>query len=220
MVSRDPDPKTKRIITLLALSGILSLLLASVILILTFLPVIQEELKYFLNKPDSNVIVTLSASDNNKKSIEPIDPEYSIVIPKIGANAPVISNVDPSNPNIYQYALTKGIAHARGTSFPGSGGNIFLFAHSAGDFYEANKYNAIFYLLYKLKPQDDIYVFYKGSKYRYFVTQTNIVNDSEIQYLKPSSGNGLEQLTLMTCWPPGTTLKRLVITAHNKQFSD
>lgn len=166
------------------------------------------------SRPNNDVVVDVNPPTSAENAIEPVDAEFGIVVPKISANAPIVAQVDPNRPEVYQYALTKGVAHARGTSLPGEGGNIFLFAHSAGDFYDANRYNAVFYLLYKLEPQDDLYVFYKGTKHHYSVTQSRIVDASEVQYLKPASGNGSEQLTLMTCWPPGTTLKRLVVTSQ------
>ena len=76
----------------------------------------------------------------------PIDPLFSILIPKIGANARVFPNVDPSNPNVFLPILQNGVAHSQGTFFPGQKGNIYLFAHSTDNFWDVGRYNAIFYL--------------------------------------------------------------------------
>lgn len=144
----------------------------------------------------------------------PEDPEYSLVIPKIGANAKVVSNVDPGNEEEYLESLKYGIAHAKGTSFPGEGGHVFMFAHSTDYIWNIGSYNAVFYLLYKLEIGDEVNVFYKGQRYVYDVTEKAIIMPEQVEYLTRTPES--ETLTLQTCWPPGTTLKRMVVTAKRK----
>jgi sortase A len=182
------------------LFGTILLSLAIVIFIATFSPVIKSELNYQLNvSRPQNVFIT------------PVDPDFSIIIPKINANAKVIKNVDPFNSKLYQQALTQGVAHAKNTALPGATGNIFIFAHSAGNWYEANQYNAVFYLLNKLIAGDEIDIYYQAKKYKYSVSEIKFVKGNDISYLSNSSKK--DQLTLMTCWPPGTTLRRLIVIA-------
>ncbi|MBI1982404.1 MAG: hypothetical protein HYS68_02380, partial [Candidatus Levybacteria bacterium] len=71
----------------------------------------------------------------------PKDTEFSILIPKIGASARVFPNVDSSSQDEFLPILQKGIAHAKGTVFPGMKGNIYLFAHSADNFWNIGRYN-------------------------------------------------------------------------------
>jgi sortase A len=168
-----------------------------------FSPVIKSELNYRLNK-------------NTSPSIEemvPVDSDFSIIIPKIKANSKVIKNIDPFNSNDYQLALTQGVAHAKTSTTPDLGGNTFIFAHSAGNWYQANQYNAVFYLLKKLVKGDQITLYYQGQPYYYYLTESKLVNSQDVDYLNAKSFE--KQLTLMTCWPPGTTLKRLLITANS-----
>ena len=156
----------------------------------------------------------LLAKAFNIKPIEiliPEDPNFSIVIPKIGANAKILPNINASDENIYLNALNKGVAHTLGTAFPGEGGHIFLFAHSTDYFWNIGTYNAIFYLLYKLEKNDEVDIFYQGQRYVYRVIGREIVDPSQVQYLTRKTNR--EFLTLQTCWPPGTTLKRLLIFA-------
>lgn len=181
--------------------GSILLTTALFIFIFTFTPVFKAEVDYQLNLKKSPPV----------SEIIPIDPEFSVVIPKINANTKVIKNVDPFDSKIYQPALTKGVAHAKDTATPDKPGNTFIFAHSAGDWYQANRYNAVFYLLKKLEPEDEIIVYYQSQKYTYTVNQTKLVKGDQLNYL--SSSPNKNQLTLMTCWPPGTTLKRLVVVA-------
>ena len=201
----------------------------------TFWQPVKEELIYFINtKVQKQYIVAddiqrlsldkdslyknqqkgLLAKAFNIKPIEiltPEDPNFSIIVPKIGANAKILKNIDASDENIYLDALNKGVAHTLGTAFPGEGGHIFLFAHSTNYFWNVATYNAIFYLLYKLEKNDEINLFYQGQRYVYRVIGREEVDPSQVQYLTRKTNR--EFLTLQTCWPPGTTLKRLLIFA-------
>ena len=192
------SPPTK---PLLFLIGFILLFFASFILIKIYFPSAKAE-----------VIYQLSKSLPLKEEIKPVNSDFSIVIPKIRVNANVVKNVDPFDSRIYQKALTKGVAHAKGSGLPGFPGNVFIFAHSAINWYQASQYNSIFYLTNKLEPGDEIFIYYKGSKYRYSVTEKKIVAASEINYL--TNNLNTTSLTLMTCWPPGSNLNRLIILAN------
>ena len=145
------------------------------------------------------------------EALIPEDPNYSIVIPKIGANARVIPNVDAGDEKIYLDALNHGVGHVMGTAFPGEGGHIFLFAHSTDYFWNVGTYNAVFYLLGKLEAGDEINIFFKGLRYKYHVIDRSIVDPAQVEFLTRKTNR--EFLTLQTCWPPGTTLKRLLVFA-------
>ena len=186
----------------------------------TFWQPLREEIRYFIDiKIQKKYIVAgdkqgLLAKTFNIKQVEiliPEDPNFSIIIPKIGANARILSNIDASNEKIYLDALNKGVAHTLGTAFPGEGGHIFLFAHSTDYFWNVSTYNAVFYLLSKLKNRDEVDIFYQGQRYVYRVIGSEVVDPSQIQYLTRKTNR--EFLTLQTCWPPGTTLKRLLVFA-------
>lgn len=148
---------------------------------------------------------------NDVEFLVPQDPNFSVVIPKIGANAKILSNIDAADDKAYLDALNKGVAHALGTKFPGEQGHIFLFAHSTDYFWNVGSYNAIFYLLNKLEGNDEIDLFYNGQRYVYKVTGKTIADPSQVEFLTRKSNK--EFLTLQTCWPPGTTLKRLLVFA-------
>lgn len=170
-----------------------------------FWPVLREEIGYRLRKH--------VAPNTQSRPITPASEAFGIVIPKIGANAKVIADVNPFDSNEYQRALTRGVAHAKGSAKPGSNGNIFLFSHSSVNFYEAARFNSVFYLINKLNEHDPIDLYYNGAQFRYTVTKKQMVSPTSIQFMLPKS-IGAETLTLMTCWPPGTTQKRLLIIAE------
>jgi len=146
----------------------------------------------------------------------PKDTDFSISIPKIGASAKVYPNVDPSNPAEFLPILSKGIAHAKGSVFPGLPGNVYLFAHSTDNWWDVGRYNAVFYLLQHLDSNDEIVVFFEGRRYEYFVTQKIISDPSDTSLLANAHG-AEQQLVLQTCWPPGTTWKRLYVIAQPKK---
>lgn len=145
----------------------------------------------------------------------PKDTDFSILIPRLGANAKVFPNIDPSNVNEFLPILQEGVAHAKGTVFPGMAGNIYLFAHSTDNFWDVGRYNAIFYLLKDLKPGDDIIIFFENQRHNYVVTESKIVDPQEVSFITQAKTDK-EQLILQTCWPPGTTWKRLLVFAAPK----
>ncbi len=179
--------------------GIILILFSLTIAGLTFYPMFIAELGY-----QTRTLVSQYPQD-----INPISSDFGIVVPKIGANSRIIANVDPINEKEYQWSLTQGIAHAKGTAFPGQNGNVFLFSHSAANFYEASRFNAIFYLLSKLDKNDEVDLYYKGEKFKYRVSDKKIVDPKDVQYLRGDFNR--HTVTLMTCTPPGTSLKRLLV---------
>lgn len=201
----------------------------------TFYQPVVEEVKYFVDQqtqkeyvvaaPQEAAVIQKEFSGKAKKgalaqalNVEPVevlvpeDPEFSVVIPKIAANANVLANVNPADEVEYLDALQHGVAHAEGTAFPGEGGHIFMFAHSTDYIWNVGTYNAVFYLLYKLEEGDEVNIFYKGARHVYRVTGKQVVDPSEVEYLTRKTDS--EFLTLQTCWPPGTTLKRMLIFAE------
>ena len=190
----------KKLPQILIGSGVFLILFSFILFVFIFFPVAKVEINYNLNKPNANI-----------NQITPKDKNFGIVVPKIGANAKIIPNVDPYNSNIYQVALTKGVAKAKGTVNPDEIGNMFLFSHSSANILEAGRYNSVFYLLSKLKKDDQIYVYYKNVRYKYKVSEIKIVDAKDVSYLNPKSD--AKTLTLMTCWPAGTTYKRLLVIA-------
>jgi sortase A len=184
------------------------------VLLYIFGPVLKEEIKYKLDRIAS-VEYKIGGEQLNsfEKVLTPPNQEFSIVIPKIAAVAPVFADVDPQNKRTYLVALKKGVAHAKGTPYPGEEGNTYLFAHSTDAFYNVGQYNAIFYLIGKLEAGDEIVVFYRGRQIKYEVYDKKVVSADSSQYLG-EIGEG-KTLTLQTCYPPGTAIKRLVVLAKS-----
>lgn len=197
-------------------TGAALVVVSVLLLLLTFFPVLKEEVKYQLlpSQSGKEVVTDKERVEKNlplSRVVVPKSEEFGIVIPKIGANAMVVPDVDWQDGAVYQQALSKGVAQARGTANPGEMGNVFLFSHSGVDFLEANRYNALFYLIDKLQAGDEIVLFYHQKKFVYRVTEKKVVAPESLEYLVGDPTK--KTLTLMTCFPAGTTLERLLVIA-------
>lgn len=150
---------------------------------------------------------------NNQPFQTPQGNEFSLQIPKIDVDVPVVPDVTGADNEAYFKALENGVAHMKGTAKPGGGSNIFIFGHSA--YYESKpgNYKKIFSDLNELKDGDEIIVRYNDKNYIYTVSDKKIVKPDDTDVIKSTKN---EQLTLMTCWPIGTTKERLVIIAIPK----
>ncbi len=196
-------------------SGIALVLFSLSVLLIIFLPIIISQVRYLILPPDTNIVIASEEIKvekiEDKKVIHFENYDFGIIVPKIGTNAAVVSDVDPFNEAEYTQALDRGIAHAKGTPFPGEMGNTFLFAHSAVAFYEASQQNVQFYLLSKVETNDEIFISYKKNIYKYKITEVSIVEQTDVKYL--ASDYTKSTITLMTCWPAGTNYKRVIVKA-------
>ncbi len=163
------------------------------------------------NLPKSAPVIFTPLTTPDGASIAPVNTDFSLIIPKIGVNAPVVANVDPSDPKSYDDALLKGVAHASTSFLPDQNGTVYLFSHSTNYDWFVKDLNAVFYLLKNVGKGDTIVIYYKGRQYTYLVTDKKIVSPSNNNYLYPTAG--VHNLILETCWPPGSTTQRLLIFA-------
>lgn len=183
-------------------------------LFFSFGPVIKQEISYnFGGNHQDYTTQFAEAKDILKVQQEASDYQvnsyFSVVIPKIGAASNIIANVDSGQKEEYLESLKKGVAHAKGTYFPGQEGRIFLFSHSTDSPMNFARYNAVFYLLGKLEPYDKIIIFFADKKYVYEVQKLVSADSTDTSWLVPNKLG--EELILMTCDPPGTTWRRLLV---------
>jgi len=160
------------------------------LLFLIFVSPLFQEMKYRFRLVFNLKYAIESSQETNKKLsnpknkiLIPVSTDFGIVIPKIGANARIFPNIDPFNEKEFLPILKLGVAHAKNTSFPGQGKNIYLFAHSTDDFYRVGQYNAVFYLIGKLIPGDEVDIFYKEQLFKYSVYEKKVVSPGAVNYL-------------------------------------
>lgn len=129
---------------------------------------------------------------------------YSISIPSIKIKSAEVSNVDTD--------LTRHLVQYNSDSFPGNLGNVVIFGHSTlPQLFDENNYKTIFSTLYKLKTGDTIYIDYENKKYTYRIEQALVIEADNTSVLAQDFSE--RTVTLITCTPPGTLWKRLVIKA-------
>jgi len=109
--------------------------------------------------------------------------------------------------------LKKNLIHYPTTAFPGEPGNAVVFGHSVlPQFFNPENYLTIFSTLYKLKEGDEVNVGFDGINYRYLVEDLYEVTAEDLSVLEQRYDDRF--LTLITCSPPGTYLRRLVVKAR------
>ncbi len=136
--------------------------------------------------------------------------DFHLLIPRLDIDAPVISDVDGTNQNVYDKALENGVAQLSGSAKPGEGSNIFIFGHSSFYWWKPGEYKTIFAELPKIKLDDEVIIWYNQKEFKYKVISTKTVLSSQVNVTEKTSA---EQLSLMTCVPVGTDQKRLIVTA-------
>jgi LPXTG-site transpeptidase (sortase) family protein len=142
--------------------------------------------------------------------------DFSIRIPKIGAQSNIIANVSPYNPSEYLKVLEQNlIAQSKTSSVPGSGIGkaTYLFAHSTQQSLQMVRKNSVFYLLGELNNGDVVLINYKGKNYAYRVYMKKVVSPKEAEYLNYTEKDK-EIVILQTCWPIGTNWNRLIVFAE------
>jgi len=135
--------------------------------------------------------------------------QYNLSIPKLNIkNAQVVVNGED---------LLKSLVHFQAQSLPGELGNVVIFGHSTlPQLYNPKDYKTIFTYLPSLEKGDKILIDVQEVKYEYEIIDMIVVNPEEISVLEQK--NDGVYLTLITCVPPGTYWKRLVVKAKLTQM--
>ena len=140
---------------------------------------------------------------------QPIPQDARLIIPKINVDAPILMVESTNNKDILE-SLANGIAHYVNTALPGRVGNMFITGHSSYYWWRGGDYNHVFALLEQVKINDLLYVYYEGGEYVYRVNGSKVVSPKETSVLKQTP---TPTMSIMTCVPVGTNLRRLIVTA-------
>lgn len=148
----------------------------------------------------------------SEQSVAPnANPE--VIIPKINVQIPVDYTQTTTDETQIENALESGIVHYPTTVKPGETGNTALFGHSSNNIFNKGKYKFAFVLLHTMVPGDTFYLTYNNKVYVYKVLTKTVVDPSNVGVLGPVDGQ-TATATLITCDPPGTSLRRLVIVGQ------
>lgn len=147
--------------------------------------------------------VNTTVSDTNK-----------LIITKLNIDVPVHFGISNDTHTVNK-AMENGVAHFMvpgASAYPGQIGNTVITGHSAGDIYSSNQYKFIFSGLERLVEGDLIYIDYNKVRYTYRMTGRKTVEPNDVASLKYDGDKAM--LTLVTCWPLGTSRYRLLIFAE------
>lgn len=136
-----------------------------------------------------------------------IPQDDRLIIPKINVDAPLVHSQKADNDRLLE-DLKKGVIHYPGTAYPGERGNAFLTGHSSYYWWNGGKYNQVFANLDKLAAGDLVYLYQNGGEFIYQIEKSFIVLPTQVEVLAQT---GEPIVTLMTCVPLGTNLKRLIV---------
>ena len=146
----------------------------------------------------------LPATNQNKSLNSPIN-FYSISIPSIKLENAMVSTVDLD--------LENHLVHFPGTAIPTDKGTSVIFGHSTlPQLYNRQDYKTIFAKIHEVKIDDEILTTVDNKLYKYKIFDIEIVDAKNTSYL--TQNYDASYLYIVTCTPPGTTWKRLVIKAR------
>lgn len=144
-----------------------------------------------------------------------VGPNPEVIIPKINVEIPVVYDVNTIDEDSILAGLENGAVHYADTALPGQNGNLVIVGHSSNNIFNKGKYKFAFVLLNRLEIGDSFYLQKDSQRYTYEVYKRTIVEPNDVSVL------GMQDLpataSLITCDPPGTSSKRLVVVG--KQIS-
>lgn len=130
---------------------------------------------------------------------------YTISVPKVRIQKAIVE--------IGGKEIKNTLIQYPGTALPGEFGNVVIFGHSILPvFYNPKDYKSIFSLLPTLEKGDQIFVDFDGIEFTYEVVSYKEVKPEEINVLEQRFDQ--KALSLITCVPPGTYLKRGIVLAR------
>jgi len=141
--------------------------------------------------------------------------ENRVVIPKIGKNIPLLDVKNKTVQNVkeledvFMKELEGGIVRYPGSAKPGEEWNSFIFGHSSNFPWIKWDYNDVFALLDNVVFWDEVIVYYDQKKYVYKIKEKTIIKPGDVSILKRNKGKS--EISLMTCWPVGTTINRMIV---------
>jgi sortase A len=155
----------------------------------------------------SNWFITDNHTDPVGNSLLTNNPitSYKISIPALKIQDAVV--------DVGSVDLKKSLIQYPQTALPGQLGNSVIFGHSVlPQFFNSKSYLTIFATLYRLKSGDEIYIDYDNIHYKYIVEELFEVAPTDLSVLEQRFDG--RYLSLITCSPPGTVLRRLIVKAQ------
>ena len=144
----------------------------------------------------------------DRLSLAPVVAD-AITISKIDAKLPIETATTTDVAKLHAL-LDSGVVLYPGSALFGQIGQTILLGHSAPAGWPKIKHDTAFSRISELRSGDEILISYSGQLYRYLVVRTQIINKGVDL---PGAIKQGKTLLLVTCWPPGRNLRRIVVEA-------
>ncbi|MCX6797067.1 MAG: sortase, partial [Candidatus Doudnabacteria bacterium] len=138
-------------------------------------------------------------------------------IPSLGVSVPIIWTKDSKN---FTADLQSGVVHYPGTALPGQIGTAYISGHSSNYVWAKGDYKKVFSKLGDLADNTSFKITVvqkngKDARLHYVVTHRKQYKATDQEQFQNS---GKSVVALSTCWPVGSTTKRLVVFGQLTQM--
>ncbi|HEX3095789.1 MAG TPA: sortase [Patescibacteria group bacterium] len=178
-------------------------------------PEVASEQTAYQASQHANPTPTTTANLNPNNDINQNIPG-KIDIPSVKVSVPLTWTKDVKD---FDNDLKKGTVHYPGTVLPGQLGTAYISGHSSGYIWDHSAYKQIFAVLGQVKDGDSFTITVtlnsgKQAIYHYVVSSRGEFQaDDQAQFANTADS----VVALSTCWPVGTTARRLVLFAKLTQ---
>jgi sortase A len=171
----------------------------------------KDSIKSLLSATANTIIgVDYSKADNWYPSYEKSAPAvktttYFLSIPKLKIQNALVSSADTD--------LSRHLVQYPGTAMPPDKGSTVIFGHSTlPQLFDPTDYMTIFANAHTLKADDVIHVNVNNVEYAYKITSVTVTTPEDTSVLAQEYDDS--HLVIITCTPPGTTWKRLIVKSR------
>lgn len=207
----------------------LSMFVAGIVLLIgTLKPIVSSQINYYFSDTSDLIDPTTNLSADTYVSMW--SPDYTDV--STWFDIPSRSQTNPLTPALNSYTISipaiklvrasvevygtdlkKNAIHYPDTALPGEFGNPVIFGHSTlPQLYKPLDPLSIFNHLPEVTIGDELFVHLSDVTYKYVIRDTREVKPTEVEVLAQRYDR--REITLITCVPLGTYLRRFVVRAE------
>ncbi|HWY80131.1 MAG TPA: sortase [Candidatus Sulfotelmatobacter sp.] len=163
-----------------------------------------NQLTHLGNANDTSWLPPTSVDQYKQVGVTEQLSNYYLSVPRLGIDDAYVSTTD-NNVNLH-------LIHFPGTALPPNIGNATIFGHSTlPQWFDPKNPHAIFATALDLKIGDIMNVTIGSKVYTYKIMKMSIIPADDTSYLAQDTDGSY--ISIVTCTPPGTTWKRLIVKA-------
>lgn len=153
-----------------------------------------------------------------------LPPTNRLIIPAIGVDVPLLNPsydkpIDQLTTDDFDAELYNGVIKYPTTPPPNTDNtdaHTMIFGHTSYEFYRSNPYGTVLKDIPKLQVGDEIKTVWNGQMQIYRVVEKKVIRPQQIPQVYEQYSDG-HHLSLIGCYPIGTTTNRIVIVTEKVQ---